>query len=91
MAKIKKPEENELINARKELAFQNEEKEKRAAELGIANKELAFQDEEKEKRAAVVNVATPDNLELRANVSCLSVVNSLFIYFGKSGDAFVRK
>src|SRR3989338_3186499 len=35
-----------------ELAFQNEEKEKRAAELVIANKELAFQNEEKEKRAA---------------------------------------
>ena len=35
----------------KELAFQNEEKEKRAAELGIANKELAFQNEEKEKSA----------------------------------------
>ena len=35
----------------KKLAFQNEEKEKRAAELVIANKELAFQNEEKEKRA----------------------------------------
>ena len=34
-----------------ELAFQNEEKEKRALELIIANKELAFQNEEKKKRA----------------------------------------
>jgi len=42
----------ELLAANRELAFQNEEKEKRAAELDIANKELAFQNEEKEKRAA---------------------------------------
>ncbi len=41
-----------MIIANKELAFQNDEKEKRAAELIIANKELAFQSEEKEKRAA---------------------------------------
>jgi hypothetical protein len=41
-----------LLSATKELIFQNEEKEKRAAELLIANKELAFQNEEKEKRAA---------------------------------------
>ena len=34
------------------LAFQNEEKEKRALELVEANKELAFQNDEKEKRAA---------------------------------------
>ena len=36
--------------ANKELAFQNDEKEKRAAELIIANKELAFQNDDKEKR-----------------------------------------
>jgi PAS domain S-box-containing protein len=42
----------ELRAANKELAFQNEEKEKRADELSIANKELAFQSELKEKRAA---------------------------------------
>jgi len=46
-----------LLIANKELAFQNEEKEKRAAELVIANKELAFQNEEKEKRAAELIVA----------------------------------
>ena len=53
-------EKNQLIEAQneniiqinKEFVFQNEEKEKRAAELIIANKELAFQNEEKEKRAA---------------------------------------
>jgi PAS domain S-box-containing protein len=47
-----KQEEQELIIANKELAFQNEEKEKRAAELIIAYKELVFQNHEKEKRAA---------------------------------------
>ena len=34
--------EQELINTNQELAFQNEEKEKRAAELIVANKELVF-------------------------------------------------
>lgn len=45
-----------------ELVFQNEEKEKRAAELIIANKELLFQNEEKEKRAAELNIS---NTELK--------------------------
>ncbi len=49
-----------LIIANKELAFQNEEKEKRAAELIIANKELAFQNEEKEKRAAELIIANKE-------------------------------
>jgi signal transduction histidine kinase len=39
------------------LAFQYEEKEKRAAELHIANTELAFQNEEKEKRASELVIA----------------------------------
>jgi len=42
--------------------FQNEEKEKRAAELIIANKELAFQNEEKEKRAAELIIANKELL-----------------------------
>jgi hypothetical protein len=42
---------NQLIEASKELAFQNEEKEKRANELIVANEELAYQNEEKSKRA----------------------------------------
>ncbi|MFH0761093.1 MAG: ATP-binding protein [Bacteroidota bacterium] len=49
--------EQELIIANKELAFQNELKEKRAAELVIANKELLFQNNEKEKRAAELVIA----------------------------------
>ena len=37
---------DELRKANEELVFQNEEKEKRAAELYIANKELIYQNEE---------------------------------------------
>jgi signal transduction histidine kinase len=47
----------ESVVANKELVYQSEEKEKRAAELIIANKELAFQNEEKEKRAAELIIA----------------------------------
>jgi hypothetical protein len=54
--------DDDLIIANKELAFQNDEKEKRAAELILANKELAFQNDEKEKRAAELMLT---NLELR--------------------------
>ena len=46
--------------AEKELAFQYEEKEARAAKLVIANKELAFQNGEKEKRAAELVVANKE-------------------------------
>ena len=46
-----------LIAANAELAFEIEEKAKRAVELVVANKELAFQIEEKEKRAAELVVA----------------------------------
>jgi signal transduction histidine kinase len=52
--------ERELIIANKALAFQNKEKEKRAAELLIANKELVFQNEEKEKRAAELVIANKE-------------------------------
>ena len=48
--------------ANKELAHQNDEKEKRAAELVIANKELAFQNDEKEKRAAELIIANKELL-----------------------------
>jgi signal transduction histidine kinase len=60
MTAIKIPGEDELIIARKELAFLKEEKGKRAAELGIANKELVFQSEEKEKRAAELEIANKE-------------------------------
>jgi len=47
----------ELIIAKKKLAFQNEEKDKRAAELVLANKELLFQAGEKADRAAELLIA----------------------------------
>ena len=64
--------ETALINTNRELAFQNEEKEKRAAELAVANRELAFQIEEKEKRAAELIII---NSELSAAESRLKEVN----------------
>jgi PAS domain S-box-containing protein len=51
---------DELVIANQELAFQDEEKEKRAAELVIANKELAFQNNEKEKRADELVIANKE-------------------------------
>jgi PAS domain S-box-containing protein len=69
----------ELIIANKELAFQNEEKEKRAAELIIAIKELAFQNEEKEKRAAELSIANKElvfqNEEKEKRAAELGVAN----------------
>ena len=50
----------ELVNANKELAFQNKEKQKRADELVIANKELAFQNKEKQKRADELFIANKE-------------------------------
>jgi PAS domain S-box-containing protein len=47
----------EYFQINEELAFQNQEKAKRAAELIIANKELLFQNEEKEKRAVELIIA----------------------------------
>jgi len=50
----------ELRSANTELAFQNDEKEKRAAELLIANKELVYQNKEKENRAAELIIANKE-------------------------------
>jgi len=50
----------ELIIANQKLAFQNEEKGKRADELVIANQELAFQNEEKGKRADELVIANEE-------------------------------
>ncbi|HIJ86419.1 MAG TPA: PAS domain S-box protein [Desulfuromonadales bacterium] len=52
--------EQKLRDMNIELAFQNEEKGKRAAELVIANTELAFQNEEKGKRAAELVIANTE-------------------------------
>ena len=50
----------ELGIANKELAFQHNEKEKRADELSIANEELAYQNDEKEKRAQELSIANEE-------------------------------
>lgn len=64
MTKVSKLSEQdlaiELRSANTELAFQNDEKEKRAAELVLANKELEFQNDEKEKRAAELIIANKE-------------------------------
>ena len=52
--------EQELVDAHKEIAFQNEEKGKRAAELIIANLELKYESEEKAKRAAELIIANKE-------------------------------
>ncbi len=56
----RKESEEQLNTLNKELAFQNEEKEKQKEELVIANKELAFQNNEKEKRANELSIANQD-------------------------------
>ena len=60
MSKHNVSSENELIIARKELAFQIKEKYKLAAELIIIHKELALQDEEKGRRAAELIIANKE-------------------------------
>ena len=52
--------EQELAEAHQEIAFQNEEKGKRAAELIIANLKLKFETEEKAKRAAELVIANKE-------------------------------
>ena len=61
---LKKKSEAEILELVQELAFQNEEKAKQAAELDIANKELVFQNEEKAKRADELSVAIENSLKL---------------------------
>jgi HD-GYP domain-containing protein (c-di-GMP phosphodiesterase class II) len=73
-----------LAIANKELIFQNEEKEKRAAELVIANKELIFQNEEKEKRAAELVIANKElifqNEEKEKRAAELVIANQELIF-----------
>ncbi|MDZ4757947.1 MAG: PAS domain S-box protein, partial [Bacteroidota bacterium] len=67
-----------------ELIFQNEEKEKRAAELIIANEELVFQNEEKEKRAAELIIANEElvyqNEEKEKRAAELIIANEELVY-----------
>ncbi len=60
MGNLTTADEDKLSIANKKLLLQNEEKEKKAAELSIANKELIFQNEEKEKRAAELIIANKE-------------------------------
>jgi len=60
LLKLKPFSEAEMLALIQELAFQNEEKAKRADELIIANKELAFQNEEKTKRADELLIANKE-------------------------------
>ncbi len=75
---------DELIIANSELAFQNQEKEKRAAELLIANEELAFQNTEKEKRAEELIIANKElgfqNREKERRADELLMVNKELAY-----------
>lgn len=57
---MEKNDSDELIIANKEIAFQQQELENRAAELIIANKELVFQNQEKENRAAELIIANKE-------------------------------
>ena len=65
--------------AGKQIIFQNEEKEKRAAELVIANKDLLFQKQEKEKRAAELIIADKElifqNIEKAKRAAELVIAN----------------
>lgn len=60
----------ELAKTKKESAFQNDDKAKRAAELVIANKELAFQHDEKAKRATELVIANE-----KLQVSLMETIN----------------
>lgn len=94
---LKSSKSDELVSANKELAFQIDEKERRAEELlvankelAIANKELAFQNNEKEKRAAELIIANEElvlqNIEKEKRVTELRVANYARILIEASLD-----
>ena len=60
-----------------ELALENAEKEKRAAELLIANADLAFQIAEKEKRANELALALEQNILLSHQVNHMQKLESI--------------
>ncbi len=76
--------EEELKMNIDELKLQNEEKDKRAAELIIANRELEFQHEEKEKRAAELIIANQElvvqNNEKEKRATELVIANKELIF-----------
>ena len=80
----------DLQTANKELAFQNNEKEKRAAELILANKELVFQNREKEKRAAELILANKEllfqNEEKEKRAAELIIANKELLFQNKEKE-----
>jgi PAS domain S-box-containing protein len=82
ISQAKAIEELAIIN--KELAFQNEEKQKRADELAFANKELAFQNKEKEKRASELAIANTElafqNEEKQKRADELAIANEEYAF-----------
>ncbi|MEM8522949.1 PAS domain S-box-containing protein [Flavobacterium sp. PL12] len=75
------------------LAFENQEKEKRAAELAIANKELAYQNTEKENRANELAIANYElafqNAEKELRAKELIITNIELLKTNKELDRFV--
>jgi hypothetical protein len=76
--------ERAMVIANIELIYQNQEKEKRAAELIVANEELAFQNQEKEKRAQELIIANKEliyqNHEKEKRAAELLVANEELAY-----------
>lgn len=83
-------ESDELLIANKELAFQNGEKQKRAAELIIANTELAFQNQEKQKRAYELIIANKElafqNKEKEKRAAELIIANKELAFQNKEKE-----
>jgi len=81
---MKKIDADELSIANREIAFQHQEKEDRAAELIIANKELIFQNEEKERRAAELVIANKElafqNTEKENRAAELIIANKELVF-----------
>jgi signal transduction histidine kinase len=79
-----------LLFAATNYLFQNNEKEKRRAELIIANKELAFQNGEKEKRAAELIVANKElafqNKEKESRAAELIIANKELLFQNKEKE-----
>ncbi|TDQ11238.1 sensor histidine kinase [Pedobacter metabolipauper] len=81
---MKETDSNKLSIANREIAFQHQEKEDRAAELIIANKELLFQNEEKEQRAAELVIANKElafqNTEKEKRAAELIIANKELLF-----------
>ncbi|AFU68391.1 bacteriophytochrome-like histidine kinase sensor with PAS domains [Psychroflexus torquis ATCC 700755] len=79
-----------LNSANTELAFQNNEKEKRANELILANTELAFQNNEKQKRADELAIANTElafqNKEKQKRADELAIANTELAFQNKEKD-----